>query len=135
MRWAIAVCVVAGIVGWTGCQGDAPARGPAARSERQSLRPPGAIDGEPDCFVMLDAEPDFGEPPLTVQFVAEASCTATPIAYTWEFGDGSTGDSRPRQSHTYEHPGEYVAVVRVSSPDGGASDDEMEISVDSASAD
>lgn len=112
-----------------GERGDTEIRTPAGVRD---VRPPGAIDSEPDCFVMVDAEPDFGSAPLAVRFSTEASCTAAPITYEWDFGDGGRGGDTPHPSHTYESPGEYVAIVRVTSPDGGESDDEIEIAVDAA---
>lgn len=81
---------------------------------------------------MVDGEPDYGAPPLTVRFVTEANCTATPITYAWDFGDGAKDGNVPHPSHTYERAGEYVAVVRVTAPDGGASDDELDIVVEAS---
>jgi PKD repeat protein len=79
---------------------------------------------------MLDGEPDYGAPPLTVRFETEANCTGGPVEFSWDFGDGSTGGNVPGPSHTYERQGEYVATVRVRAPDGGRSEDELEITVD-----
>ncbi len=50
----------------------------------------------------------------------------------WSFGDGMqrTGAS---VYHTYYYSGEYIAVVRVSTPDGGDASEEMVITVEDAS--
>ncbi len=121
--------------GCGGCQlGTPPARESAvtvvAPAVEPEVRAPAHFDSEPDCTVIVDAEPDFGAPPLTVHFETEVTCTASPVAYSWDFGDGSKGRNEPNPKHTYEREGEYMAVVRVSAPDGGASDDEVDISVD-----
>ena len=86
---------------------------------------------EPDCFVIVDAEPDFGGPPLKVTFSTEIDCTAEPVVYSWDFGDGSKGGNEANPTHVYEKPGEYVAVVTTKSPDGGEGEDEIDITVDS----
>jgi PKD repeat protein len=60
--------------------------------------------------MMLNATPLSGAAPLAVTFVA--ACT-TCVAYTWSFGDGSTGsNSEPTQSHAFLTAGIYDAVVR-----------------------
>jgi len=85
---------------------------------------------EPDCFVIVDAEPDFGAPPLTVHFSTETDCTGSPVTFSWDFGDGSKGGNDGKPSHTYEKPGDYIAVVTTKAPDGGTGSDEIDITVD-----
>jgi PKD repeat protein len=85
---------------------------------------------EPDCFVIVDAEPDLGAPPLKVVFETEVECTAEPVTYKWDFGDGTTGGNEANPTHVYNKPGDYVATVTVTSSDGGAGSDEIDITVD-----
>ncbi|MDX2166086.1 MAG: PKD domain-containing protein, partial [Deltaproteobacteria bacterium] len=85
---------------------------------------------EVDCFVIVDAEPDFGAPPLTVNFTTETDCTGQPVTFSWDFGDGETGGNDPKPSHTYKKPGDYIATVTASAPDGGRGTDEIDITVD-----
>ena len=107
----------------------APAAAPAtAAAAPQAAQPPAAE--EPDCFVIVDADPDFGEPPLAVHFTTEIDCTAEPVTYSWDFGDGTTGGNEANPSHTYQKIGEYLATVTVSAPDGGKGDDEIDIIVE-----
>lgn len=109
----------------------APAAAPAPQ-QPASAPPGGAQAGaEVDCFVIVDAEPDFGAPPLTVNFVTEIDCTGQPVTYKWDFGDGSTGGNDPKPSHVYAKAGDYVATVTVTAPDGGTGSDEIDITVDS----
>jgi hypothetical protein len=116
-------------------QADKPAEQPKVEEAAKPTAPPAApAEGEganePDCFVIVDAEPDFGPPPLKVQFMTEIDCTAEPVTYSWDFGDGTTAGNEPNPVHIYEKPGDYVAVVTTKSPDGGEGEDEMDITVD-----
>lgn len=106
----------------------APAQPAAAPTAEE---PVAGSDSEVDCFVIVDAEPDFGAPPLAVNFITEIDCTGQPVTYSWDFGDGSKGGNDPRPSHTYDKPGDYVATVTVTAPDGGSGSDEIDITVDS----
>ncbi len=144
----LSVALTAALAGCEGCNGDrpappAPTAAPAATPATGAAQPPAA--GEPaagapaagapaanevDCFVIVDAEPDFGAPPLTVNFITEIDCTAEPVTYSWDFGDGTTGGNDAKPTHTYDKPGDYVAVVTVTAPDGGTGTDEIDITVD-----
>jgi hypothetical protein len=112
-----------------------PAAAPAG--EQPAAAPQAGAPGgsEVDCFVIVDAEPDFGAPPLTVNFVTEIDCTGQPVTYSWDFGDGSKGGNDPKPSHVYAKAGDYVATVAVTAPDGGTGTDEIDITVDSDLAD
>jgi hypothetical protein len=90
--------------------------------------PSGEVDG--DCIVLIDAVPDFGEPPLTAQFSVEAHCTGGTPAYTWTFGDGSAPSSEAAPAHVYENTGEYTVRLQAVAPDGARASDEMDILVE-----
>jgi hypothetical protein len=107
----------------------APAAGQAPAEAPKAAAP--AADSEVDCFVIVDAEPDFGAPPLNVNFITEIDCTGQPVTYSWDFGDGTKGGNDPKPSHSYAKAGDYVATVTVSAPDGGTGSDEIDITVDS----
>lgn len=129
--------------GCGGCNGDkagqppAPVAAPATPAEGPRETPAGA--GEPiaevDCFVIVDAEPDFGAPPLTVHFTTETDCTGSPVTFSWDFGDGTKGGNDPKPSHTYATAGDYIATVTATAPDGGTGTDEIDITVDQELAD
>jgi len=106
----------------------APAAGEAPEAPKAAAP---AADSEVDCFVIVDAEPDFGAPPLNVNFITEIDCTGQPVTYSWDFGDGTKGGNDPKPSHSYAKAGDYVATVTVSAPDGGTGSDEIDITVDS----
>ena len=110
----------------------AAAAAPAQPAEAPKAEAPAAgSDSEVDCFVIVDAEPDFGAPPLNVNFITEIDCTGQPVTYSWDFGDGSKGGNEAKPSHTYAKAGDYVATVTVTAPDGGTGSDEIDITVDS----
>jgi len=88
-----------------------------------------------DCFVFVDAEPDYGDAPLTANFTTELECDNKAVTYVWDFGDGTTGGNEPNPSHTYAKEGEYVAVVTVKAQDGEVGTDEIDIFVDEPATD
>ena len=85
---------------------------------------------EADCSVIADADPDFGEPPLTVQFSVDYECTESGAVVSWDFGDGATTAGEENPSPTYREGGEYVAVVTVTTPDGATATDEIDITAE-----
>lgn len=114
------------------------AEAPAAAAEPAAEKPAGEVPQPPaemleDCFVFVDAEPDYGEAPLTAHFTTELECDDRPVTYSWDFGDGSTGGNEPNPSHTYAKVGDYVAVVTVTGDDGSTGSDEIDIFVEEAS--
>ncbi len=138
-----ATLFAAAFAGCGGCNGDAPpppAASPTAAAVAPDAvpavtAPAAAADADVDCFVIVDAEPDFGAPPLTVNFVTETDCTGEPVTFSWDFGDGSKGGNDAKPSHAYDKPGDYIAVVTVTAPDGGEGTDEIDITVDADLAD
>lgn len=89
-----------------------------------------APGGTNDCFVFVDAEPDYGDAPLTAVFSTDLECGDKPVTYSWDFGDGSKGGNEPAPSHTYEKAGDYIATVTVKTADGAEGTDEIDIFVD-----
>jgi hypothetical protein len=126
----------------TGAQREAGVPQPPVRSDVQptpmmpgSEAEPGApsepeTGDEGDCIVVADASPDYGPPPLSVAFSAEAECSAGQPAYKWNFGDGSPASTDANPSHTYPQPGEYTASVTVTGPGGATASDEVDINVE-----
>jgi PKD repeat protein len=131
------------LAGCGGCNGDKPAP-PAAAPAAPAATPTASAEAaagataavapeqgnEVDCFVIVDAEPDFGVPPLTVHFTTETDCTGSPVTFSWDFGDGSKGGNEAQPSHKYEKAGDYIATVTATAPDGGNGTDEIDITVD-----
>jgi len=143
----IGICLLLGTVSLAGCGGcngnksAPPAAAPAAPTAAAPAAAPAAAAGataavvpeqgnEVDCFVIVDAEPDFGAPPLAVHFTTETDCTGSPVTFSWDFGDGTKGGNDPKPSHTYDKAGDYIATVTATAPDGGSGTDEIDITVD-----
>jgi PKD repeat protein len=81
--------------------------------------------------VDLDADPDIGSAPLTVQFSAtlEDEDLPGPFSFQWDFGDGGRDASNPT-THTYRVPGTYTATLVVTNAAGQISRRDVEIQVD-----
>lgn len=80
--------------------------------------------------VSIDADPDIGSVPLTVQFSAILDDDLPgPFYYQWDFGDGGRDVSNPT-THTYRDAGEYTARVTVTNSAGQIGRQDVEITVD-----
>lgn len=88
-----------------------------------------------DCFVFVDAEPDYGNAPLKTHFSTEVECGDKPVTYSWNFGDGTTGGNEPNPSHSYTKVGDYVATVTVTATDGSTGSDEIDVFVEAPNED
>jgi hypothetical protein len=114
--------------GQPAAQGAQPAQPEAPAGEAPPAAAPGQVTEEDDCIVIADANPDYGPPPLSVAFSAEAECTRGQPTYKWDFGDGSSStDANP--SHTYPKVGDFTATVTVTAGAATATD-EIDITVE-----
>jgi len=70
-------------------------------------------------FAEFSALPSLGALPLEVAFNASNSYDPDGIiiSYEWTFGDGSFGNDKTA-THTYELPGTYTVVLKVTDEDG-----------------
>ncbi|WDT74606.1 MAG: Ig-like domain-containing protein [Candidatus Manganitrophus sp.] len=73
-----------------------------------------------------------GEAPFTVAFSGTRSDDPDGwiTFYTWNFGDGSPPFYAPTARHTYERPGEFIATLTVTDPDGATTIASAAITVD-----
>jgi hypothetical protein len=79
----------------------------------------------------IEADPDIGHAPLTVQLRALVEGGTGPYTYDWDFGDGGH-DTQPVATHTYEEPGAYLATLVVSDQQGLSARQEVGVQVDPA---
>ncbi len=82
--------------------------------------PPSLFDAEASAPIDVATQTvATGSVPLSVNFDGRSSTTpgGTVIAWTWDFGDGTTG-SDPTVAHTYAAPGTYLVTLRVRNSSG-----------------
>lgn len=109
----------------------APAAGEEMQPDQGAQEAPAEEAPEADCSVIADAEPDYGEPPLTVHFSVDYECTEGSATVSWDFGDHSGASSEDDPTHVYRETGEYTAVVTVTTSDGATATDEIDVTVES----
>jgi PKD repeat protein len=63
--------------------------------------------------ISADAAPMWGEAPLTVDFLGEATGGPPGLRCRWDFGDRSAPVHQLSARHTYANPGEYAAKFTV----------------------
>jgi len=107
---------------------------PPSPAATTALEVPGTVsepeEDDGDCIVVADADPDYGPPPLRVNFSAEAECNAGQPSFRWNFGDGSPVAAEANPSHIYAAAGDYTASVTITSPGGATASDEIDITVE-----
>lgn len=91
---------------------------------------PGGDSGSARPEARVTATPETGQAPLTVQFSAAGSRSATGVitAYLWDFGDGETGAGL-ETSHTYTTPGTYTVRLTVTTDTNATATATKQISV------
>ena len=72
----------------------------------------------------ISASATDGVSPLAVTFRSE-----TDAAVAWDFGDGATSTENPT-THTFDEPGLYIVMLRVTDRDGASAVNYVEIAVD-----
>ena len=70
-----------------------------------TVTPASADSATSECLAATDALA------LTVYFSAQAVGGASPIAYDWDFGDGSAHSPLPGPSHAYATEGSYTVTL------------------------
>lgn len=82
-------------------------------------------DSEPS--VRIDAEPNSGGAPLTVQFQSEIEPVREGLHMVWDFGDGTSARDIKSPQHVYKSAGNYEAVLTILWPSGS---DEASVGID-----
>jgi hypothetical protein len=131
--------------GSSGCERGATPSAPQPRAAEEDpagateLAPPEAETVEvrieeavaEDCFVLMEADPEYGPPPLQVSFAADIECTeGEGLVYAWDFGDGSPTSSEASPVHTYATTGDYIVTLKVTDSTGAFGTDELDIFVE-----
>ncbi|HET9517622.1 MAG TPA: PQQ-dependent sugar dehydrogenase, partial [Actinoplanes sp.] len=81
--------------------------------------------------IVAAATPTEGLAPLAVQFSSTGTTDpdADPMAFSWDFGDGTPASIQPNVQHTYQANGTYTATLTVSDGRGGVSTKPVSITV------
>jgi PKD repeat protein len=125
--------VLAAALSVSACGGDTstptapPAQSPPAEATPQTRPAPGEWKY---LIFFVEADPEVGEAPLTVQFSVykDSDSGVQPISWHWNFGDGAES-SEARPVHTYERPGIYTVKVEGKDARGDTDDDDVDIVV------
>ncbi len=78
-------------------------------------------------IVWSEAKPTSGKAPLKVDFAADPVPGAA--NYTWQFGDGTATAQGGSVSHTFDKPGVYRVLLKVTSAAGALGEDELRVKV------
>lgn len=100
----------------------------AGSGEIRRLRYTGAPVDQPPTISEASATPITGAAPLAVTFTGAATDPDGPVAFSWDFGDG-TSSTEASPAHTYLAAGAYDAVLTVTSGADSVSAAPMQISV------
>lgn len=80
--------------------------------------------------IFLDADVIEGKAPLTVHFDVDLDGGTPPFKWSWDYGDGNTGDAAdPKHTYTYEKPGTFMVELEVEDAAGDSDFDILEIEV------
>ncbi len=86
------------------------------------------------CTVIIDADPDYGAPPLSVHFSVDADCGGGTPAYDWNFGDGSPHATEASPVHVYQKDGDYTVTLKAVGADGSTGSDEIDVTAEADDA-
>ena len=82
-----------------------------------------------ELYVDSEAEPDEGEPPLTVKFVTTVEDNTGPFECEWDFGDGSPKEKGVSPTHIYKTEDDFIATVTCKDSKGVAGETEVDVTV------
>jgi hypothetical protein len=112
VAFGLAVCST-GLSRAVQAEGSKAKKPKAELAEKQSKEAPKPLIRD-DLLLLPDAEPDMGEPPLTVHFTGEIyDEDVVKAQFTWSFGDGSSESHQRNPTHTYKEPGVYKVNLYV----------------------
>ena len=88
-----------------------------------------ACNATPALTVTAAANTTSGTAPLTVNFTGTAVNGTPPYTWEWDFGDGSPKSNQQNPSHTYNDPGSYPVILKVTDA-VAASDTDDHLTID-----
>lgn len=94
-----------------------------AVAEETAIDEPDSTSDNPDIndLLVADFETDVasGDPPLTVEFTDTS--TGNPVAWLWQFGDGTANSTSQNPTHEFTESGNYSVRLRVTDANGSTS--------------
>lgn len=135
-QFAALAILASGLTGCGGCEGPPPPAPPPVQGVVPAPPAPAAAQGTPlpdqhVCAVLVFTNVDGGEAPLQAELTAEGDCTKGTARVEWNFGDGSPPATGTSLVHTFEKPGTYKVVGKITSDElpGLEDNDDVEIVV------
>jgi hypothetical protein len=116
-------------------QAPAPGQPPVAAGQPPQVAPQAAAPGAPaqaiieELYVDSEAEPDEGEPPLTVKFVTTVEDQTGEVECEWDYGDGSPKEKALSPTHVYKTEDDFIATVVCKDAKGITGETEVDITV------
>jgi hypothetical protein len=110
---AIQSCAVIGERGAPRALTSIPAVAPADNADDDEIGPEFEIDADADRY--------FGAVPFAVRLKARAQNGTPPFTFTWDFGDGTTGETGESLTHVYRRVGRIDTFVTGRDASGGES--------------
>lgn len=134
MRFWTRTALLAAAVAVAACGGgdEAPKTPPTTAPPAAPPTAPAAAAGEEaePVSIFLDADVIEGKAPLTVHFDVDLDGGAAPFKWSWDYGDGNTGNAAdPKHTYTYEKPGTFMVELEVEDATGDSDFDILEIEV------
>lgn len=149
--WSLVLCgvLVSGLVGVAACsrsepegeEATAPAPAPAAPAAPAGQPPqakqpaaqasPGAtmamiVD---ELYVDAEADPDEGQPPLTVKFTSTVEDATGAVTCDWDFGDNTPHSNEMNPTHVYQEEGDFVVTLKCKDSKGIEGETEIDVTV------
>jgi hypothetical protein len=146
--WSWIVLIGAGALLLAACSESEPEQAPppAPAAQVPAAKPPAA--GQPpagqaaapapaasgaavidELYVDSEAEPDEGEPPLTVKFVTTVEDHTGTFECEWDFGDGSPKEKGVSPTHVYKTEDDFIATVVCKDSKGITGETEVDVTV------
>lgn len=105
-----------------------PAAGdPSGGGTQAAVAPLNTFD---ELYVDVEAEPDEGAPPLSVQFRAEVEDNQGDVECEWDFKDGSPKGSGLNPTHVFREINDYEVYVRCRDAVGIEGEAEVDVFVE-----
>ena len=82
-----------------------------------------------ELYVDAEAEPDEGEPPLTVMFSSIVEDHTGDYTCQWDFGDGSPKSNELNPKHVFKKEGDFIVVLDCKDSKGITGDTEIDVTV------